>query len=163
MLPPTPQPPPKSPTPNWAVMLLFLIVLVIAAGTGVLARSLWIMPPIDAASPSPPIRAPVSSGPAFDPTASAALVELAHALSTWVAPTSTPLPPTPTYTLSTPIPNTICGTWVPLNAICEQPLPPKPSPTAVPDCPVAPRELCRWRGVLGTPLPRVNVESPWHP
>ncbi len=163
MLPPSPQPPPKPATPAWVVILLFLIVLVIAAGVGVLARSLWILPPIDAVSISPPSSAPVSSGPAFDPTASAALVEMAYALSTSVAPTPTLLPtatPEPTYAIATAIPNVLCGTWVPLGQVCEWPLPAKPSPIPIPDCPADPRELCVWRGSL-TPLP--TPDHPWAP
>lgn len=160
MLPSTPQPPPKQATPIWAVILLFLLVLVIAAGTGALARSLWILPPIDAVSTSPPSSAPVSSGPAFDPTASAALVQIAQAFSTSVAPTVTPLPPTPTFAVSTQIPAEVCGPWLSLGTQCQMPPAPKPSPTPLPDCPVAPQLDCIWRGSL-TPQP--TPDQPWSP
>lgn len=163
MLPPTPQPTPPRQIPDWAKTMLGGLLVLISFGCWVLASTWWNPPPIDDASTSRPTSAPVSSGPAFDPTASAALVQIAEAFSTSVAPTVTPLPPTPTYTLPTAIPATLCGTWVPIGSVCEQPLAPKPSPTPIPDCPVAPRDLCVWRGVLGTPLPGINAGSPWHP
>ena len=161
MLPPTPQPPPTHRTPAWAVVLLCGLGLLIAGTAGELVRSLWTLPQIDAASTSLPPSASAPSSPAYDATASAALAQLAVAFSTSVAPTMTAVPPTATYAVATAIPNTVCGTWVPLGHICEQPLPPKPSPTAIPDCPVAPRELCVWRGSLGEPVTPVNAGSPW--
>ena len=169
MLSPTPEPPPKPATPAWAGILLFLLVLVIAAGTGVLARSLWILPPIDAASTSPPSSVSVSSGRVYEATASAADATMAASLSTLVAPTSTPLPtpqPTATYAVSTVIPPVICGSWARIGEACEMPPAPKPTSTPLPDCPVAPKLSCIWRGSLGSPVvptPAVNVGSPWSP
>lgn len=162
--PPTPQPPPKSPTPTWAVILLFLIVLVIAAGTGVLARSQWILPPIDAASTSPPSSASVSSGRVYEATASAADATMAASLSTLVAPTSTPLPtptPEPTYAVATTIPDVICGSaWVNMGEVCVMPPAPKPTPTPIPPCPTVPGLECIWNGSL-TPQP--TPDQPWSP
>ena len=163
MLPPTPEPPPRSKAPTWAVILLFAALLVAAWGCGTMARDQWLLPPIDAASTSRPASAPVSSGPAFDPTASAALVQIAQAFSTSVAPTATPLPPTPTYALSTAIPPETCGPWLPLGSQCQMPPALAPTATPIPDCPVAPKLECIWRGSLGTPAvptPAVNVGAP---
>ena len=113
-------------------------MLVIAAGVGVLARSLWILPPIDAVSTSPPSSAPVSSGPAFDPTASAALVEMAQACSTSVAPTVTLLLSTSTYAIGSEIPAETYGPWLPIGTQCQLPPAPRPPATPLPDCAVAP-------------------------
>lgn len=147
MLSPTPPPPPKPAMPTWAVILLFLTVLVIAAGTGMLARSLWILPPIDAVSTSPPSSAPVSSGPAFDPTASAALVEMAQAFSTSVAPTVTPLPPTPTRMTPTEVPPLLCGYGTKAGDVCEWPAAPyTPTPTPPTCVTPIPKTECVWKG-----------------
>ena len=163
MLPPTPNPPPRTPPPAWAVILLWTLTLALLGGIGVLVRSQWTPLPIDDASTSPPSSAPRSSGPAFDPTASAALVQIAAAFSTSVAPTVTPLPPTPTYALSTAIPPETCGPWLPLGSQCQMPPAPAPTATPIPDCPVAPKLECIWRGSLGTPVvptPAINVGAP---
>jgi hypothetical protein len=168
MLSPTPPPPSPQQRPPWVAVLLFGLLLVIANTLGGLVRPLWSPLPIDAASTPPTTSASVSSGPAFDATASAALVEMAHALSTSVAPTATPSPtatPRPTYAVATAIPNVVCGTWVPMGSVCEMPLPPKPSPTPMLDCPVEPREMCVWRGTLGLPVPTPvsAAGAPWSP
>lgn len=173
MLPPTPEPPPRNQAPTWAMVLLWAVLLGLLGGIGALARSQWMLPPIDAASVSRPSSAGSSSGLAFDATRSAAeatsaaaLVQIAEAFSTSVAPTVTPLPPTPTYTLSTAIPPETCGPWLPLGTQCQ--MPPAPAPTATPlaDCPVAPNISCIWRGSLGTPViptPAINHGAPWRP
>lgn len=164
MLPPTPNPPPRTPAPAWAVILLWTLTLALLGGTGVLVRAQWTPLLIDVASTSRPARALVSSGPAFDPTASAALVQIAQAFSTSVAPTPTPLPPTPTYTYPTAIPPVICGAaWLRIGEVCQMPPAPLPSPTPLADCPAAPKLECIWRGSLGTPVvptPAINVGAP---
>jgi hypothetical protein len=152
--------------PTWKVILLFGLALLIATGVGEVVRGWWSQPPIDAASVSRPTSVSVSSGPAYDATASAALVELAHAVSTSVAPTATSLPPTPTYAVATEIPPVICGPWATLNRPCEMPPALAPTSTPLPDCPVAPRFECIWRGSLGSPVvptPVVNQGTPWSP
>lgn len=166
MLPPPPESPPQRQMPTWAAFWLGGLLVMIGVGVGHLFWPLLNQAPIDAASTSRPTGANGYSGPAFDPTASAALVELAHAFSTSVAPTATPLPPTPTYAVATQIPPVICGPWVPFGARCEMPPAPLPTSTPISDCPVAPKLECVWRGTLGSPVaptPAVNVGSPWAP
>lgn len=166
MLTSIPEPPPTPRMPRWAAVLLGGLLIVIVIGGWILAQPLWSPLPIDAASTSPSTSAPVSSGPAFDPTASAALVQIAEAFSTSVAPTATPLPPTPTYALATSIPAVICGPWARIGETCAMPPAPRPTSTPLADCPVAPKLECIWRGTLGTPVvptPAVNTGAPWRP
>lgn len=160
MLPPPPQPPPMRQVPTWVAMWLGGILVMIGVGISVLVWPFTTPRPIDAASTSRPSSASDSSGPAFDPTASAALAQIAAAFSTSVAPTPTPLPPTPTYAVATEIPPVLCGTWARIGESCQ--MPPAPAPTATPlsDCPVAPRLDCIWRGSL-TPQP--TPDQPWAP
>lgn len=166
MLPLPPDPPPPHRTPGWVMILLFGLALAIASGVGELARQLSRPLPTVVASTSPSLSAPGSSAPAFDPTASAALAHIAAAFSTSVAPTVTPLPPTPTYAVATMIPDVICGSWVRVGETCVMPPAPLPTSTPLADCPVAPKLECIWRGTLGTPAPPappVNHGAPWRP
>lgn len=163
MLPPSPTPQRSERPPARSVSLLGLLGFLISFGLGLLVFWWWTPLPIDDASTSPPSSAPRSSGPAFDATASAALVQIAAAFSTSVAPTVTPMPPTPTYALSTAIPPETCGPWLPLGSQCQMPPALAPTATPIPDCPVAPKLDCIWRGSLGTPVvptPAINVGAP---
>lgn len=155
MLTPTLPTPPPHRTPFWVNFLLSMVILLFVGGTALVG--LWWLspPPAFVASTSQTTSAPVSSGPAFDPTASAALVVMADAMSTAVAPTVTPLPPTPTYAVTTQVPAVVCGPWARIGEVCEMPRAPAPTATAIPECPVAPRQECVWRGSL-TPQPPVS-------